>query len=401
MDRRFRERLSRGGSRLTRLVAVVLSTAITLAPAAMAEPSLTAARTTFASRLAPAFATGDFVGLSVAVVERGEIAAVYAFGSEKAGAPDRIGADTVFRIGSLSKGFAAALAGSLAYEGRLDLDGALREWAPALALPRGGATVRDALSHRVGLPPYAYDNRLEAGESLIRILDDLSDVKTVCPPSDCYAYQNIAFDAAVRAAVERAGGDRYDRLMVSRILTPLGLSKVSIGLSGLESAESWAHPHRKRAGHWRPTKLDDGYYDVPAAGGMNASAGDLARWMIALMGTRPDVLPSPLVADLLTPEVETPSQRRRMGRVRARVSSAHYGLGWRIYDYAGRRLAFHGGGVRGSRAFVAFDPERQLGVTAVWNTDARRGWGLWPTFFDAYYGLSERDWLELKDSAEG
>jgi len=78
---------------------------------------------------------------------------------------------------------------------------------------------------------------------------------------------------------------------------------------------------------------------------------------------------------------------------RDRLRSAYYGLGWRIYDYAGHTLVFHGGAVQGYRALAAFLPEKDIGVVILWNSESAMPTGLLPTTLDKALGLPTRDWL--------
>src|SRR5262249_42215993 len=117
----------------------------------------------FVSLLDEATTKDDFVGLAVAVVTNGEIRLVRTYGVAAAGMPQPVTPDTAFRIASLSKGFAASLAGLAISEGKISLSTPVAPYAPKLALSgatQGLLTVDHILSHRVGLPPNAYDNLL-------------------------------------------------------------------------------------------------------------------------------------------------------------------------------------------------------------------------------------------------
>ncbi|WP_254503717.1 hypothetical protein, partial [Salmonella enterica] len=70
---------------------------------------------------------------------------------------------------------------------------------------------------------------------------------------------------------------------------------------GLTGAKSWAKPHRQ--GHVLP--LSDAYYRLPAAAGVNSTIVDLALWMQAQMGLRPDVLSPSVLSDVQRPRVAT------------------------------------------------------------------------------------------------
>src|SRR5690606_39533931 len=129
------------------------------------------------------------------------------------------------------------------------------------------------------------------------------------------------------------------------------------------------------------------YYRLAPAAGVNASITDMAQWLIAQSGRRPDVLPAPLLATLQSPIVGAPGEIRGSSWRRDRLNAAGYGLGWRIYDYSGHRLVFHGGAVQGYRGVMAMLPERDLGVVILWNSTSGLPSGLLPTILDRAIGL--------------
>lgn len=145
------------------------------------------------------------------------------------------------------------------------------------------------------------------------------------------------------------------------------------------------------------------YYRLSPAAGVNASISDMAQWLLAQSGHRPDVLPQALLATLHAPVVTTPTELRGSAWRRERLNAAGYGLGWRVYDYAGHRVVFHGGAVQGYRGAVALMPERDLGIAILWNSESSLPTGLLPTILDSAIGLPYHAWLDLpqeRDDAE-
>ena len=336
------------------------------------------------------------VGLAVGTVEDGEVRFLKGFGETVAGSHDPVTPHTVFRWASVSKGVATALVGRLAEERKLSLDAPLSSMGTSLTLPGDSrrVTVADVLSHRLGLVRNAWDERLEAGEDPRTLRAALGTLPVYCAPGTCYAYQNIAFDAATEM-VERASGQSYATAARTRLFAPLGMSETSVGLAGLQTAASWARPHP----HGRtPGQVSDAYYRVPAAGGVNSSIRDLTRWMQAQMGEAPEVLSSGLLETLHRPRVATPPHGRRGAMDRA-LTDASYGLGWRSFHYAGRTLVGHRGAVDGYGALVLFDPAQRSGIAMLWNSNDYRAARLQLEFFDMLYGLPATDWLDVKPRA--
>jgi beta-lactamase class C len=349
----------------------------------------------------------DFVGFAVAVVERGEIKLLKTYGLREAGGAAPVTPDTVFRIASLSKGFAASLAGLAIAEGKIAKTTPVAPFEPQFALPGGAqsaVTVEHILSHRVGLPPNAYDNLLEAGEPVEKILAKFRAVKPICKVGQCYAYQNIAF-SMIGDILAAEYDEPYADLVRTRIFDPLGMARASVGKEALMASLDWARPNtRKRLPGvdgaytpWKSVDVEDDYYRTPAAGGINASITDMARWLIAQMGGAPSVLPQSVLDDIHAPVIKTPSETRRWANLGERITDTQYGLGWRIYDYAGHTLINHSGGVEGYGAQIAWIPERDIGIVILSNTRAKRVYRILPAFLDAELGLEDRDWLELEE----
>jgi beta-lactamase class C len=342
------------------------------------------------------------VGLAVAVVEGGQIRFLKGYGETFAGGGEPVTADTVFRWASLSKGVAADMVALLANEGRLSLTDPANRHASSLRLPGGNeasATVADILSHQLGLFGHAQDAKLEDGMDPRWLRGTLATLNAICAPGTCHAYQNVAYDAASEI-VERVTGRPYAEMVQERFFAPLGMRGASMSRAGLMQAPSWARPHvggNPRA----PEEVNDIYYRVPAAGGVNGSIKDLAIWMLAQMGLAADVLPQPVLAAVQTPRASTPGENGRRRRFRERTAASSYGLGWRILDYAGHRVVGHHGGVRGYRSLILFDPERRAGVVALWNSASPKPNGIEYEVMDMVYRLPPRDWIRLDGEGDG
>jgi len=331
------------------------------------------------------FKSSDMVGLAVAVVRDGKVSSVQIFGSLEQDGKHPVNQDTRFRIASLSKAFAATLAVQLESERKLSLSSSASLTNPSFRLKEpsqaSAVTLSDVLSHQVSLPPYAYDNLLEANVLPPKILGEMKKVTPICKVGKCYAYQNVAFDM-ITSAIESADDQPYASSLSKRLFEPLDMDSASIGESALVSDNNWARSYRKRRGQdWKRVSVKPAYYRVPAAGGVNASISDMSKWLLAQLGSRPEIL-SPAMREVLqAPRVRTLRELRRI-RSMPNVADAHYGLGWRIYSYAGSSLINHSGSVEGYAAQIAFLPEQQSGVVLLTNSNSKAFWKILPVFVD-------------------
>lgn len=337
-------------------------------------------------------------GLAMAIVHKGEVLSARGYGITDVSNAEPVDAHTVFRLASLSKPFAGTVTGLLVAEGSLRWDSHVADFMPALRLARPDAasrlTVADVLSHRVGLGRNTYDRDIERNADYRSLVQRLANAPMTCDVGDCYSYQNVAF-SLVGDVVTAASGQFFSEAVTGRIFKPLGMDDASYGLEGIQASPRWAKPHVRAGGGWRSLMPKPTYYRVAPAAGVNASISDMAQWLIAQSGRRPDVLPAPLLATLHQPLVSTPGEMRSSSWRRQRLGDAGYALGWRVYDYAGHRVVFHAGAVQGYRGLMAMMPERDLGIVVLWNGESSLPTGLMPTILDSAIGLAPQQWLDV------
>jgi len=349
------------------------------------------------ARLQQLMAKPAMVGLAVGIVENGRITFLKGYGETLKGSGDPVTPETVFRWASCSKGLAATMVAKLAEDGKLNLNAPVADYAPDLKLPNGNerlATVGDLLSHRLGLYRDAFANKLEEGQDPSFLRTQLATLNAVCAPGTCWDYQNVAYDASSEI-VSRITHMPYEQAVKRTLFNPIGMTNASVSLAGLESNKSWARPHSSGR---RPWPIDDTYYKVPGAAGVNSDIKDMALWMEAQMGEMPDVIDAKVLDTIHAPYVLTPGERGRLRKFLERLGPAWYGYGWRSYIYAGHRIIGHRGGIRGYRSLILFDPQKKSGVVALWNSDTWQPGGLEFEVMDQIYHLPFRDWLGLNES---
>ena len=342
-------------------------------------------------------------GLATAVVIDGKVVYEGTVGYADASTKQPITPDTVFRLASLSKAFATAIAGLLIDDGKLGWDTKLVDVLPYFKLKNmqaaSQATVSDILGQRLGLPRNTYDNMLEGDTPYEELVRKLDEVDMVCGVGQCYGYQNVAFSMIGDVVLARTG-DFFYHQVDKRIFYPLGMTTASYGRAALESSKSWARPHRATSRGWVPFEPNETYYRVAPAAGVNASLRDMEKWLIAQMGGRQDVLSTSLLDMLHAPGVATPSELHATAWRSGRLSSAYYALGWRVYEYGGETLIYHAGAVAGYRTMIGFFPKYRAGVVTLWNSTGPTPSGLMPMVFDDLLGLPHVDWANLDGTAK-
>ncbi|MES2895497.1 MAG: serine hydrolase domain-containing protein [Pseudomonadota bacterium] len=342
------------------------------------------------ARLDAMMADRSMRGLAVAVVENGRLSYVKGYGVEAAETGRPVDVETVFRWASLSKTVSGTLSAQLSADGIIALTDRLEAYDTSLRLPgdaQRDLTVAQLLSQQTGLPKNAFDGRLEDGQDPGAIRRALAEAPSVCPPATCHSYQNVAYDTISEVIASRTG-EPYAETVRKRLFAPLGMASASLGAAGLMTAERWAKPHHNQD----QLVVSEVYYRLPAAAGVNSNIVDLAVWMQALMGLRPDVLPPAVLETAQRPRVPTASPYGRLA-MRRELKAAGYGLGIRSFTYKGHRLLGHSGGVSGYRATMMFDPATRTGIAMLWNSDANLPFRFQAEFMDRAYRLPFTDWL--------
>ncbi len=327
-------------------------------------------------------------GGAYAIVSNDNIVALETFGHIDKRKSKKVDNSTVFRLASVSKPFAATITTMLAQEQRLSLSDPITKYVPNFSLATQGSAekiqLKHLLSHSSGLMPNAYDNLLHENWSMEKIIGRFQRVKPICKPAKCYGYQNIAY-GLLQPAIEASQSKNYATLLQERIFSPLNMYNASVGIEVFLTQENTAKPHvlikrvntrrKDKNGHsikqyvWNTVKVEPDFYKVAPAAGINASITDLAKWLIANLGYNPEVLSPNLLSELTTPRIKTKKDLRRKFW-KEHLTDAHYGYGWRIYQFEGYPIIYHSGWVSGFRADIGYSPDLDIGFALLINAES-------------------------------
>ena len=336
-----------------------------------------------------ALTAGKIPGAAVAIVSQNKIVHLKGYGVREAGRPERIDEDTVFRLASLSKGFAPVLTGLLVEDGVLDWDDGVLEYLEDFSLKDSAhteeVTIRHILSHTSGVQEHAFTTLLDANVPYEKIIKELDRANIVCEVGEYFSYQNVIY-SLIGDILKSATGHDYELLLRLKIFWPLAMNRASLGWNGIKSSANRATPHIRYSRKWKPIKIRRTYYSVAPAAGVNASISDMAKWLRALLGGASSIISPNVMQEVTTPFVRT-SKMKRYFRSWRNLKKAWYGLGWRVFEYSGTKIVHHGGYVRGYRAEMAFAPEEGIGMVILMNGASRFANICVPTFFDLYLGL--------------
>ena len=311
------------------------------------------------------------LGAAFVVVSSDRIIRVGTIGHTDTSASRVIDENTAFRVASVSKTFAAGLTGVLVTEGEFHWDDPVTRYVPEFRIngDSNQVRIRHLLGQSTGLMPHAYDNLIEDGVDMERIQKQFRKLSYICSPGHCYSYQNSVF-SMIEPVIEKVTSQSYAELMEQKIFRPLDMKTASVGYEAFVGNPNHAKPHvLVRSGLWKTVRVLPNYYRVAPAAGVNASALDMGKWLMAQLGSHPEVLTPEVIAALTRPRVKTKREiyRRHWKNL---LTEAHYGLGWRIYQLGEHQIAYHSGWVSGFRADVAWSEEHDLGFAILLNAEA-------------------------------
>ncbi len=312
----------------------------------------------------------DCPGLAVLVMKGTQVIFEKQYGKRSRYSPEMIDSNTLFRLGSVSKGFAGILAAKLAELKIISLEDPVSMYIPDLQIRAKNKDktlrIRHIMSHSSGLTEHAYSNLVDENADMETILRYLNRLTPRDSTGKAYAYQNATF-GLIEKVIEEATGMTYTSALDFYLLSPLGMCRTSYTLEGMTGENNVCHGHKYGKGGFVPINLQPHYYNVVSAGGINAPLTDMKIWLNAVMGYRPDVI-SPTARNIaFSPYVSTTHDDKYFNHWPG-FSDSHYGLGWRIIRTQQNHVIYHGGMVNGFRTEIAFDPNLDLGIVFLFNS---------------------------------
>ncbi|MGI8547211.1 MAG: serine hydrolase [Gemmatimonadaceae bacterium] len=314
--------------------------------------------------------------VSIALVDGDRIVWARGFGEADPVRHVAATAETVYRVGSVSKLFTDIGIMQLVEQGRVSLDAPvsryLPDFHPVSSLGANTAThiklpittpitLRQLTSHRSGLvrePPVGnyFDSTSPPLAATVLSLDSTT---IIYPPATHIKYSNAGL-ATVGYVLERVGHERFAPYLAQHVLAPLGMDESAFELTPalaprLATGYMWTYDGRR--------------FPAPGfqlgespAGSLYTTVTDLCRFMSAMFtrgqGTRARVLRANTVETMWVPQFAPAGTR------------TGYGIGFRVDTLDGLRMIGHGGAIYGFATEAMMLPDEHLGVAVVTTLDA-------------------------------
>ena len=305
--------------------------------------------------------------LSIALVDDQSIVWARGFGFADPAKRVPATAESVYRVGSVSKLFTDLALMQLIEQGKIDLDAPVSTYLPEFAPKnpfKGTITLRHLMSHRSGLvrePPagHYFD---PSPPSLNDVVKSLAHTSLIFEPGTRTKYSNAGV-TVVGALIEKVAGQPFATAIDRALLRPLAMSRTSFEPSADLSAKMaqgkmWTYDGQTVA---TPTFL----LGTGPAGNMVSSVVDLSRFLSFLFadGKSPNgnlIKPETLRA-MIEPQFAKPGE------------SPGFGLGFAVSKLDDERRIGHGGAIYGFATEVQALPGARLGAIVVATTDCANG----------------------------
>jgi CubicO group peptidase (beta-lactamase class C family) len=310
----------------------------------------------------------DIPGAGIAIVDKKQDRWVTGLGLASKEPEKPASAETLFRIGSISKMFVSLAALKLQQEGRLDIQTPLKEIAPEIAFENPWESTHPVrlvhlLEHTAGWDDIhltEYANNDPTPLTLKQGLDFHPHSRTSrWRPGDRMSYSNSG-PPAVAYAIEKITGEHFEDYVKRELFDPLDMATASYRYPEDEFLMATLYEQGKAAKYW--------HIIMRPSGAINASARDMAR-LVRFFIERGNANGEVILSETLLRRMERPESSLA---AKAGMTS---GYGLSNYTSYHQRFVFHGhdGGINGGLAQLAYLPKEGLGYALMINSDNGAG----------------------------
>ncbi|MFN8940397.1 MAG: serine hydrolase domain-containing protein [Acidobacteriota bacterium] len=313
-------------------------------------------------------------GLVYGVVVDGEVVHVQGWGVSDVEKKTPVGAETVFRIASMTKSFTALAILKLRDAGKLSLEDPVVKWVPEFAgtkLPtRDSApvTVRQLLTHGAGFPednPWG-DRQLGIADRKMGEWVD-GGIPFSTPPDTAFEYSNYGFGLLGRI-VAKVSGRSYESYLEQEILKPLGLKSATLEAGKAPAGRRAVGYGRRDGKYFEIASLPHGAFG--AMGGLLIDARDLGKYVAYQLSAEPardEAEAGPVKRSSLR-EMQRVWRMSGMRASREGATARGYGYGLGVSQTCEfERVVSHGGGLPGFGSYMMWLPQRGVGMFAMAN----------------------------------
>jgi CubicO group peptidase (beta-lactamase class C family) len=306
-------------------------------------------------------AANKIPGLSAAIVANGDIAWSGAFGQADLEHSIPVTAQTLFRLGSISKPLTAVGAMELWQAGKLDLDAPVQKYCPSFPDKGVLITTRELLGHLAGIRHYHSEsiedpevsNIAHFGDPIQGGLKFFKNDPLVSKPGAQFHYSTQGY-TLVGCAMEGASKEKYVAYIQQNVLSPAGMTHTVVDDRYAIIPGRTDFYQKDKSGNVVNADFLDSSYKIPG-GGWLSTADDMARFELAILNLQ--LLKQSTLELMWKPSKQSQS------------SKGGYGLGFGIFTDKGIRYVGHSGGQQGTSTNMLMAPEWKTGVVVLINME--------------------------------
>ncbi|MBC3875474.1 serine hydrolase [Undibacterium sp. LX15W] len=298
----------------------------------------------------------DQPGATVIVIKDGKTLLRKAYGIANLAKAEKLQADHVMRLGSITKQFTAVAILQLVEAGKLSLNDPVTRYFPDFPESAKQITVEHLLTHTSGIPSYTGKPGFVAGAgkdiSVQEMLDSFKNDALEFEPGTAWKYNNSGY-FLLGALIEKVSGESYANYVAKHLFEPLGMKHTAY-----ENFER--HPQMKALGYSKRTENFEPSIVISmtqpyAAGSLCSTVDDLAKWDAAVSAGK--LLKAEHWKRAFT------SYKLKNGQ------DTNYGYGWGVGQFEGQAMLSHGGGIPGFSTFALSLPKDHVYVAVLTNAD--------------------------------
>lgn len=318
-------------------------------------------------------------GMSIAIAKADKV--IFAKGYGHANVEHKVKAtpETVYRIGSITKQFTAAIILKLVEEVKMQLGDTLGKYFPEYPAHGAGITVGQLLNQISGIGKEKYkseEEKILAGRKAYyelseeEMLEMFANAPLEFAPGEQFAYRNPNY-ILLGMIIEKVSGLPYGQYVEEKFLKPLGLEQTG-----------YCDENRiigSRAQGY--ISVNDKIFNAPyvnmknpgGAGGLCSTVLDLVRWNYLLYSGK--------VVNQESLDRMTASGVLKNGQ------PTGYGFGVKLGKLGEHKKIFHGGSIEGFNAVLEFYPEEDFSIAVMINTGSGQDEKISEALARAAFGL--------------
>jgi len=291
-------------------------------------------------------------GLSIAVVNNGEIKKAKGYGLANVELNVPATTDTIFQSGSVGKQFTATLAMMLVEEGRMSLDDHISKYIPNAPATWKDITLRHLLTHTSGISNRIYNQiNMRQDYSEDELVEKIAALPLDFQPGEKWNYSNSGY-VMLGILIHKATSRFYGDLLRERIFAPLGMSTAHI-INEADIVPNRAAGYRLVKGELKNQEWVSPALNTTADGSLYLTVQDMAKWDAALYT---DKLLRRSSLDMMWTPVKLNDGKTQQ-----------YGFGWGFGNARGHRIIEHGGAWQGFTTYIARYVDDKLTIIVLTN----------------------------------